>query len=90
MFIHICFPLTIRHDVGFAIAQWSSIALRSSTGRFSDLALVEKAGTPSVELLNWLAMRGAVSAGGASVKVHGNYHIPISKTATGLLALEVA
>lgn len=50
-----------------------------------------KAGTQGVELLNWLAMRGAVSAGGASVsKVHGNYHIPISNTATGLLALEVA
>jgi protocatechuate 4,5-dioxygenase beta chain len=59
--------------------------------QFSDLELVEKAGTQGVELLNWLAMRGAVSAGGASVKkVHGNYHIPISNTATGLLALEVA
>jgi len=58
--------------------------------QFSDLELVEKAGTQGVELLNWLAMRGAVSAGGASVKkVHGNYHIPISNTATGLLALEV-
>jgi len=43
-----------------------------------------KAGTQGVELLNWLAMRGAVSAGGASVsKVHGNYHIPISNTAAG-------
>jgi protocatechuate 4,5-dioxygenase beta chain len=59
--------------------------------QFSDRDLVEKAGTQGVELLNWLAMRGAVSAGGASVKkVHGNYHIPISNTATGLLALEVA
>ena len=58
--------------------------------QFSDLELVEKAGAQGVELLNWLAMRGAVSAGGASVKkVHGNYHIPISNTATGLLALEV-
>ena len=65
-------------------------SFRNSTGRFSDLELVEKAGTQGVELLNWLAMRGAVSAGGASVKVRGNYHIPISKTATGLLALEVA
>ncbi len=50
----------------------------------------KKAGTQGVELLNWLAMRGALSAGGARVKkVHGNYHIPISNTATGLLALEV-
>src|SRR5574343_1343439 len=45
--------------------------------QFSDLELVEKAGTQGVELLNWLAMRGALSAGGASVKkVHSNYHIP--------------
>jgi protocatechuate 4,5-dioxygenase, beta chain len=58
--------------------------------QFSDLELVEKAGTQGVELLNWLAMCGAISAGGAGVKkVHGNYHIPISNTATGLLALEV-
>jgi hypothetical protein len=57
--------------------------------QFSDL--VEKAGTQGVERFNWLAMRGAVAAGGASVKkVHGNDHIPIFNTATGLLALEVA
>jgi protocatechuate 4,5-dioxygenase beta chain len=56
--------------------------------QFSIHELVEKTGTQGVELLMWLAMRGALSAGGSSVrKVHGNYHIPISNTATGVLAL---
>jgi protocatechuate 4,5-dioxygenase beta chain len=38
----------------------------------------------------WLAMRGALATGGgASVKrVSSNYHIPISNTATAVLALE--
>lgn len=57
--------------------------------QYSDAELVEKAGTQGVELLNWLAMRGALAAAGAGVrKVHSNYHIPISNTATGVLALE--
>ena len=57
--------------------------------QFSDVELVERAGTQGVELLMWLAMRGALAAAGPSVKkVHANYHIPISNTATGLLALE--
>ncbi len=58
--------------------------------QFSIHELVEKTGTQGVELLMWLAMRAALTAGaGAGVrKVHSNYHIPISNTATGLLALE--
>jgi protocatechuate 4,5-dioxygenase beta chain len=58
--------------------------------QFSIHELVEKTGTQGVELLMWLAMRAALTAGsGAAVrKVHSNYHIPISNTATGLLALE--
>ncbi len=57
--------------------------------QFSDLELVELAGTQGVELLMWLAMRAALTAAGAGVrKVHSNYHIPISNTATGVLALE--
>jgi protocatechuate 4,5-dioxygenase beta chain len=58
--------------------------------QFSIHALVEKAGTQGIELLAWLAMRAALSAGDNSGvrKVHSNYHIPISNTATGLLALE--
>jgi protocatechuate 4,5-dioxygenase beta chain len=57
--------------------------------RFSDHELVAETGSQGVELLNWLAMRGALSAAGHGVReVHRNYHIPISNTATGLLALE--
>jgi len=48
--------------------------------------LVEKTGTQGVELLMWLAMRGAL--GHQVNEVHRNYHIPISNTATGVLALE--
>ncbi len=59
--------------------------------QFSSLEIVEKAGTQGVELLMWLAMRAALSGAGSGVhKVHGNYHIPISNTATGVLALETA
>lgn len=57
--------------------------------QFSDLELVEKAGTQGVELLMWIAMRAALSTAGSGVrKVQSNYHIPISNTATGVLALE--
>jgi len=54
--------------------------------RYSILELVELAGSQGVELLNWLAMRGALP--GRVSLVHRNYHIPISNTATGLLVLE--
>jgi protocatechuate 4,5-dioxygenase beta chain len=58
--------------------------------QFSIHELVEKTGTQGVELLMWLAMRAALTAGSSAAvrKVHSNYHIPISNTATGLLALE--
>lgn len=56
--------------------------------QFSIHELVEKTGTQGVELLMWLAMRGAL---GASAKeIHRSYHIPISNTATGVIALEAA
>jgi protocatechuate 4,5-dioxygenase beta chain len=47
---------------------------------------VEKTGTQGVELLMWLAARGAVP--GRVRRVHSNYHIPISNTAAGMMALE--
>ena len=53
--------------------------------QFSIHELVEKAGTQGIELLNWLAMRGAL--GQTVSTVHQNYHIPISNTATGVMAL---
>ncbi|MBC5767916.1 class III extradiol dioxygenase family protein [Ramlibacter albus] len=54
--------------------------------QFSIHELVEKTGTQGVELLMWLATRAAV--GGPVRKVHANYHIPISNTAAGMMALE--
>jgi len=58
--------------------------------QFSIHELVAKAGTQGIELLAWLAMRAALTVGGSSGirKVHSNYYLPISNTATGLLALE--
>ncbi len=53
---------------------------------YSVLELVELAGSQGVELLNLLTARGALS--GVVSKVHGNYHVPISNTATSLLLLE--
>ena len=53
--------------------------------KYSITDLVELTGTQGVELLMWLAARGAL---GEHVRqVHRNYHIPISNTAAGTLAL---
>ncbi|SRR6266508_752656 len=54
--------------------------------RYSSLQIVEQAGSQGVELLNWIAMRGALT--GDVSRIHGNYHIPISNTASALLVLE--
>jgi protocatechuate 4,5-dioxygenase beta chain len=51
----------------------------------SILDLVEQTGTQGVELLNWVAARGVLT--GKVARVHSNYHIPISNTAAGLLAM---
>jgi protocatechuate 4,5-dioxygenase beta chain len=48
--------------------------------------LVERAGTQGVELLNWLIARAALT--GAVSRVHSNYHVPISNTASGMMVLE--
>jgi protocatechuate 4,5-dioxygenase beta chain len=47
--------------------------------------LVELAGTQGVELLMWLATRGAL--GPQVQELHRNYHIPISNTASGLMLM---
>ena len=54
--------------------------------RYSIPDLVELTGTQGVELLMWLTARGALL--GDVAKVHSNYHIPISNTASGLMVLE--
>jgi protocatechuate 4,5-dioxygenase, beta chain len=56
--------------------------------RLSNADLVEQAGSEGVELIMWLAMRGAMTRG-ASV-VHSHYHIPVSNTAAGVLVLDNA
>ncbi|MFT3905293.1 MAG: class III extradiol dioxygenase family protein [Steroidobacteraceae bacterium] len=56
--------------------------------RLTTLDLVEKAGAQGVELVNWLAARGAIAA--AVHEVQRSYHIPISNTAAAVLALEPA
>src|SRR3990170_464729 len=53
---------------------------------YSRLQLVELSGAQGVELLNWIVMRGALT--GTVSKVHSNYHIPISNTASALLVME--
>ncbi len=60
--------------------------------KYSVEELVELAGTQGIELLMWLATRGALAGAGAAKvhEVHRNYHIPISNTAAGLLLLEPA
>jgi protocatechuate 4,5-dioxygenase beta chain len=52
----------------------------------SALDIVEKAGSQGVELLNWIAMRGALT--GRVSKLHSTYHIPISNTASAVLLME--
>jgi protocatechuate 4,5-dioxygenase beta chain len=53
--------------------------------QYSTLDLVELVGTQGVELLMWLVARGALT--GKVDKLHSNYHIPISNTASGLMLL---
>ena len=62
------------------------VAEPQELARYSTLDLVRLAGAQGVELMNWLVARGALT--GSVGKVHANYHIPISNTATGLLVLE--
>jgi protocatechuate 4,5-dioxygenase beta chain len=53
--------------------------------QYSIHELVEKAGTQGVELLMWLAARWTL--GETVRRVHQNYHIPISNTASGLMVM---
>ncbi len=54
--------------------------------RFSIRDVVEQAGSQGVELLNWVAMRGALT--GTVTEGHRNYHIPISNTAAATMLFE--
>jgi protocatechuate 4,5-dioxygenase beta chain len=54
--------------------------------RYATAELVELAGTQGVEILNWIAMRGALTGRVGLLERH--YHVPISNTATGVMLLE--
>ena len=53
---------------------------------FGALDIVELAGSQGVELLNWIAARGAL--GERTLELSRNYHIPISNTAAATMLLE--
>ena len=50
--------------------------------------IVRLAGTQGVEILNWIAARGALGPGAR--EIHRNYHVPISNTAAATMLLEAA
>ena len=54
--------------------------------RYSSLDIVRLAGAQGLELLNWIVMRGTLT--GQVTKLHSNYHIPISNTASAVMVLE--
>jgi protocatechuate 4,5-dioxygenase beta chain len=54
--------------------------------RYTIHDVVERAGAQGVEVLNWMAMRGALT--GKVSEVHRNYHIPISNTAAATMVLD--
>lgn len=52
----------------------------------SSLDIIELAGSQGIEILNWIAARGAMGA--QAREVSRNYHIPISNTAAATMLLE--
>lgn len=56
--------------------------------KYSIHDIVRLAGAQGTEFILWLTMRGALT--GRVTKVHSNYHIPISNTASGLVVLDNA
>jgi len=56
--------------------------------RDSTREIVRLAGSQGVEILNWIAARGALGEG--MRETHRNYHIPISNTAAATMVLEPA
>lgn len=52
----------------------------------SNIEYIREAGSEGAELVMWLVMRGALGANPTSVQA--TYHVPVSNTAAGLLALD--
>ncbi len=52
----------------------------------SSLDIIELAGSQGIEILNWIAARGAI--GDHVAEITRNYHIPVSNTAAATMVLE--
>jgi protocatechuate 4,5-dioxygenase beta chain len=71
-----------------AFDQWFMDQLESdaqSLANISHQEIMEKAGAEAVELIMWLAMRGALSP--AAKRVHRHYYAPMT-TGMGLITFE--
>ena len=74
---------------GFINKDFDRLCMDSLAGdpraltKYSIRELVELSGAQGVELLNWIAMRGAMP--GEVTELHRNYHIPISNTAAATM-----
>ncbi len=64
----------------------SLIATPEWATQYTNMELVEAVGTQGIELLMWLAARGALPP--KVKKVSSTYHIPISNTAGGIMLLQ--
>ena len=54
--------------------------------KYSNKDIIEHAGSQGVELMCWIAMRGALQ--GRVSKLHSTYHVPISNTGGAVLLME--
>lgn len=76
-------------DVDFDLQCMDSVVRNPNwLASMSTTEIIEKAGTEGVEVIMWLAMRGALQAD-VNV-VHKHYHVPVSNTGAGVLVLENA
>ena len=77
---------------GFINKKFDLMCMEKIVDRPDELAemsihdLVREAGAQGAEFILWLAMRGAL--GDDVVKLHQNYHIPISNTGAGTMLFE--
>jgi len=77
---------------GFINREFDELCLKSlvdnpaALTKYSNVELVDKAGTQGIEILNWIAARGALL--GTVTEGHRTYHIPISNTASAIQLLE--
>jgi protocatechuate 4,5-dioxygenase beta chain len=79
---------------GFINAEFDRYCLRTLVDdphallEYSPEQIIEQAGSQGVELLNWIAARGAVPD--RVRELQNRYHVPISNTASAVLLLEQA